>query len=45
MGRIFAFLEKKDEALREFDEAIKIGPVPGGAYDDAVAGKRKLTQL
>lgn len=44
MGRILAFLDKKDEALKEFDEAIKIGPVTGGAYDDAIAGKKKLAQ-
>ncbi|HJZ78761.1 MAG TPA: hypothetical protein VKD91_00385 [Pyrinomonadaceae bacterium] len=44
MGRILAFLDKKDEALKEFDEAIRIGPVTGGAYDDAISGKRKLTQ-
>jgi tetratricopeptide (TPR) repeat protein len=44
MGRIFAFLDQKDEAMKEFDAAIKIGPVPNGAYNDAVAGKRKLAQ-
>ena len=44
MGRILAFLDKKDEALKEFDEAIKIGPVTGGSYDDAIAGKKKLAQ-
>ena len=44
MGRILAFLDQKDEAMREFDAAIKIGPVAGGAYDDALAGKRKLAQ-
>ena len=44
MGRIFAFLDQKDEAMKEFDAAIKIGPVAGGAYNDAVAGKRKLAQ-
>jgi hypothetical protein len=44
MGRILAFLERNDEALKEFDAAIKVGPVTGGAYNDAVAGKRKLTQ-
>jgi hypothetical protein len=44
MGRIFAFLDQKDEAMKEFDAAIKIGPVAGGAYIDAVAGKRKLAQ-
>lgn len=44
MGRILAFLDKKDEALKEFDEAIKIGPIAGGAFDDAKEGRRKLTQ-
>ena len=44
MGRILAFLDKKDEALKEFDLAIKIGPITGGAYDDALAGKKKLAQ-
>lgn len=42
MGRIYAFLEKNAEAAKEFDEAIKIGSVPGGAYNDAVAGRKKL---
>ena len=32
MGRINAFLENKDEALKSFDEAIKLGDVRGGAY-------------
>ena len=44
MGRILAFLDQKDEAMKEFDAAIKIGPVNGGAYNDALAGKRKLAQ-
>ena len=44
MGRILAFLDQKDEAMKEFDAAIKIGPVAGGAYNDAVEGKRKLSQ-
>lgn len=44
MGRINAFLEKKEEALKSFDAAIKIGEVPGGAYQQALEGKRKLTQ-
>jgi hypothetical protein len=45
MGRIYAFLEKSAEAKKEFDEAIKVGDVPGGAYNDAVEGKRKLAPL
>ena len=44
MGRILAFLDQKDEAIKEFDAAIRIGPVTGGAYDDAVNGKKKLLQ-
>lgn len=44
MGRILAFLDRNDEAMKEFDAAIQIGRVSGGAYDDAVAGKKKLTQ-
>jgi hypothetical protein len=42
MGRIHAFLEDTAEAAKEFDEAIRIGDVPGGAYKDALEGKRKL---
>ncbi|HVS20908.1 MAG TPA: hypothetical protein VHD88_03625 [Pyrinomonadaceae bacterium] len=44
MGRILAFLEHNDEAVKEFETAIKIGDVTGGAYKDAMEGKRKLTQ-
>jgi tetratricopeptide (TPR) repeat protein len=44
MGRILAFLDRKDEAIKEFDAAIKIGEVAGGAYRDALEGKRKLSQ-
>jgi hypothetical protein len=44
MGRINAFLENKEEALKHFDEAIKLGEVRGGAYKEAMEGKRRLTQ-
>jgi len=44
MGRINAFLEKTAEAVKSFDEAIKIGDVRGGAYREALEGKRRLTQ-
>jgi uncharacterized membrane protein YccC len=44
MGRVLAFLERNDEAMKEFEAAIKIGRITGGAYDDAIEGKRKLTQ-
>ncbi len=42
MGRILAFLERPDDALRAFDAAIQIGNVPGGAYNEAVDGRQKL---
>jgi hypothetical protein len=44
MGRILAFFDRADEALKEFDAALKIGDVPGGAYKAALAGKEKLAQ-
>jgi len=44
MGRINAFLENKAEAVKEFDEAIKVGDVRGGAYKEAIEGKKKLQQ-
>jgi hypothetical protein len=30
--------------LKNSTKAIKIGPITGGAYDDAIAGKKKLGQ-
>jgi len=44
MGRVLAFLDRKDEAMKEFDAAISLGDVAGGAYKDAIEGKRKLAQ-
>jgi tetratricopeptide (TPR) repeat protein len=44
IGRILAFLDQKDEAMKEFDAAISIGRVNDGAYEDALAGKRRLMQ-
>ncbi len=44
MGRIHAFQENRVEAAKEFDEAIKIGDVRGGAYREALEGKKRLTQ-
>jgi len=41
-GRIFTFLERNAEALREFDAAIKVGDASDKAYKDAVAEKQKL---
>ncbi len=42
MGRINLFLENTGEAAKQFDEAIKIGDVRGGAYKEALEGKKKL---
>lgn len=44
MGRIHAFMDNTGEALKEFEEAIKIGDVRGGAYQEALEGKKKLAQ-
>ena len=44
MGRINAFLDNTAEAAKQFDEAIKIGDVRGGAYREALEGKKKLSQ-
>ncbi len=45
MGRIHAFRDNRAEAAKEFDEAIKIGDVRGGAYKEAIEGKRRLAPL
>jgi hypothetical protein len=44
MGRINAFLDNKTEAVKEFDEAIRLGEVRGGAYQQALEGKKRLSQ-
>ena len=44
MGRINAFLENTADAAKHFDEAIKIGDVRGGAYKEALEGKKRLSQ-
>lgn len=43
MGRILAFLDKPNEAIKEFDAAIQLQDVPGGAYNEALAAKQKLS--
>ena len=43
MGRINAFLDNTADAMKSFDEAIKLGDVRGGAYREALEGKKKLT--
>ncbi|MBC8031506.1 MAG: hypothetical protein H7Z16_15595 [Pyrinomonadaceae bacterium] len=44
MGRIYSFMENSAEAAKEFDAAIGIGDVPGGAYKEALEGRKKLAQ-
>ena len=44
MGRINAFLDNTGEAMKQFEEAIKLGDVRGGAYKEALEGKKKLSQ-
>ncbi|HVF28107.1 MAG TPA: hypothetical protein VM943_07695 [Pyrinomonadaceae bacterium] len=41
-GRIYTFLDRRDEALKEFDAVLRIGPVRGGAYTEAQARKQEL---
>jgi hypothetical protein len=43
-GRIFAFFDKTDEALKEFDAALKIGLVDDSVHKEAQEWKQKLTQ-
>jgi hypothetical protein len=42
MGRILAFLERRDEAIKAFEAAISLGNVRDGAYADA---ERELREL
>ncbi|HEX7177812.1 MAG TPA: hypothetical protein VF240_21310 [Pyrinomonadaceae bacterium] len=42
-GRILAHLERAADALKEFDAAIRIGAVEGGALREAQAERQKLT--
>ena len=44
MARINAFMDNPAEAVKLFDEAIKLGDVRGGAYKEALEGKKKLNQ-
>jgi hypothetical protein len=44
MGRIHAFMDNTAEAAKEFDAAISVGDVPGGAFREAMAGKKRLEQ-
>jgi tetratricopeptide (TPR) repeat protein len=43
IGRIMEFFENKEEALKAFDAAIKLGPADEKAFDEAQKGKARLT--
>jgi hypothetical protein len=42
MGRILAFLDRRDEAIKAFEAAVSLGNVRDGAYSDA---ERELREL
>ncbi|HEX9930749.1 MAG TPA: hypothetical protein VGB02_19605 [Pyrinomonadaceae bacterium] len=42
LGRIYEFYDRNAEALKEYQAAITIGEVKGGAYLEAQAGKARL---
>ncbi|MBC7798322.1 MAG: hypothetical protein H7Z37_15740 [Pyrinomonadaceae bacterium] len=44
LGKLYDFYEKPDEAMKEFDAAIKIGNVPNGAYQQAIIEKQNLVK-
>ncbi|MCU0240633.1 MAG: hypothetical protein MUC29_14420 [Pyrinomonadaceae bacterium] len=43
LGKIYEFYEKPALAIKQYDEAIKLGNVSKGGYAEAVARKAKLT--
>ncbi|MFL6466443.1 MAG: hypothetical protein ACJ72Z_00645 [Pyrinomonadaceae bacterium] len=45
LGRIYEFNDQKAYAVRIYDAAIKIGRVPGGGYDEAMAAKERLVKV
>ncbi|MGQ0542114.1 MAG: hypothetical protein ACT4O9_09745 [Blastocatellia bacterium] len=42
LAKIYEFYDNKTYAMAIYDAAIKIGPVTGGAYDEAMAAKQRL---
>ena len=42
-ARVLAFLDRKEDALRELEAALALGDVAGGSYREALAEKKKLT--
>jgi hypothetical protein len=44
LGRIYEFYDQADYALKIYDKVIEIGDVAGGAYNDAMEAKARLTK-
>ena len=44
MGRILEFLDQREEAIKDFDAAIRINDATCGSYSDAVEAKKRLSQ-
>ncbi|MGI8555030.1 MAG: hypothetical protein ACR2LT_01560 [Pyrinomonadaceae bacterium] len=44
LGRILEFNDQTEAALKEYEAAINLRDIPGGAYKEAVALKDKLTK-
>lgn len=44
MGRILEFFDRPEEAIKEFDTAIKINDATCASYRAAVEGKKRLSQ-
>lgn len=42
LARIYEFFNDIGYAMTIYDAAIRLGPVPGGGYDEALAGKQRL---
>lgn len=44
LGRIYEYYEQTDYALRIYETAIKMGPVTGGAYREAITARERLVK-
>ena len=42
LAKIYEFYDQNDYAIKLYEQAIKLGDVPRGAYGQAIAGKQKL---
>jgi len=42
LAKIYEFFDESTYAIGVYDKAIQIGPVTGGAYDEALAAKQRL---